>query len=87
MTAVLLKKSEVAERLRVHPRTVAAYVRRGDLRAIRVGNAYRFDEAEVEAYLRRGATDLDAYVERLVADAPALTDAQRSRLASLLSPA
>ncbi len=83
-TSTLLTTSEVAARLRVHPRTVAHYAHKGDLRGIPVGNALRFDADEVEAYLRRDVADLDSVVERLVAAAPALTEAQRTRLATLL---
>ncbi len=83
-TSTLLTTSEVAARLRVHPRTVAHYARKGDLRGIPVGNSLRFDADEVEAYLRRDAADLDTVVERLVAAAAALTGAQRTRLATLL---
>ncbi len=82
--STLLTTSEVAARLRVHPRTVAHYARKGDLRGIPVGNSLRFEADEVEAYLRRDYVDLDAYVERLVAAAGALTEAQRTRLAPLL---
>ncbi len=82
--ANLLTTAEVAARLRVHPRTVAAYARKGDLRGIPVGNALRFDADEVEAFLRRDAADVDLVVDRLVAAAPALTEAQRTRLATLL---
>ncbi len=82
--ANLLTTSEVAARLRVHPRTVAAYARKGDLRGIPVGNALRFDADEVEAFLRRDVSDVDLVVDRLVARAPALTEIQRARLTNLL---
>ncbi len=89
MPAALLTTTEVAARLRRHPRTVGIYVRKGLLRGTLVGNALRFDPAEVERFIAGQARqdDLDAYVERLVAEAPALTESQRSRLSSLLSPA
>jgi excisionase family DNA binding protein len=86
----MMTSEEVAERLRIGVRTIPRLVERGDLRAVRVGSrVFRFDPDEVERYVagRPPASDLDAYVERLVAEAPALTEAQRSRLSSLLSPA
>ncbi len=86
----MMTSEEVAERLRIGIRTIPRLVERGDLRAVRVGTrVFRFDPAEVERYVadRPRVSDLDAYVERLVAEAPALTESQRTRLASLLSPA
>ena len=47
----LLKPAEVALRLRVCPRTVRELVRRGELRAIRIGRSIRIDAASVAAIL------------------------------------
>jgi excisionase family DNA binding protein len=49
----LLTLSEVAEVLRLNPRTVRAYVQRGEIEARIIGGRWRF---------RRG--DLDAFFER-----------------------
>lgn len=87
MPAVLLTTAEVAAIARRHPRTIGIYVRKGLLRGTLVGNALRFDPAEVERFLAGQARqdDLEDVVARLVAEAPTLTEAQRSRLASLLA--
>jgi excisionase family DNA binding protein len=42
---------EVAARLRVHPETVRRLVRKGDLRAGRIGNGYRVLERDLREYL------------------------------------
>ena len=47
----LLTRDEVAARLKLSPRTVAEYVRRGGLRGRIVGNRWRFTEEDVAAFL------------------------------------
>jgi excisionase family DNA binding protein len=54
----LLTTSEAAERLHVHPRTVQRLVERGELSAVRLGAAVRFDPADV--------ADLTARLKRRV---------------------
>lgn len=49
----LLTKHEVAALLTLTPETVARMAARGELPARRVANRYRFDRAEVEAWLSR----------------------------------
>ena len=43
----LLTTREAADLLRVHPRTVQRLVRRGDLAAVRLGTATRFDPDDI----------------------------------------
>jgi excisionase family DNA binding protein len=49
----MLSLIEVAERLSVHPRTVARLVGRHDLDAYRVGGQLRVDESDLAVYLER----------------------------------
>lgn len=49
----MLTSREVAERLQVKPVTVTRYVNKGLLAAIFYGREYKFEEAEVEAFLER----------------------------------
>ena len=48
----LLTTHEAAVRLHVHPRTVQRLVERGQLSAIHLGSAVRFDPRDVEALIR-----------------------------------
>lgn len=77
-----LSTVEVAERLSVHPRTVTNLARDGRLPGVKVGRLLRFHPDDLDAFLAEST--LDSVVDRLVAEAPALTEAQRSRLSSLL---
>lgn len=54
-TAQLRSIAELADEWRVHRNTIHALVRRGDLRAVRVGNRIRFRPEDVNAYLEREA--------------------------------
>ncbi len=51
-----LTTAEVADRLRVHQRTVQNLIERKELGAIRVGSDYRIPVPALDAYLRRQAT-------------------------------
>ncbi len=73
----------------VSPHTVRAWIRQGRLPAYRFGHrTLRVRRSELLAMARGvGAAarcDLDEVVDRLVAQAPALTEAQRARLTPLL---
>lgn len=77
---------QVAETCRVHVSTVYRLIRRGRLAAYRRGRFIHLDADEVSAAFR-AATHVDqieAYVDRVVAQAPSLTSDQLSRLATLL---
>lgn len=51
-TPCLLTVLEAAELLRLHVKTIYAMIDRGDLPAIRIGRAVRFDRDELLSYLR-----------------------------------
>lgn len=44
---------EVAQELRVTPRTILRLIERGDLRAVRVGKQYRIPRESLEAFLKQ----------------------------------
>lgn len=53
MTGRYLTPQEVAELLRVSPAAIHRLLRRGDLPAVRVGRAWRVEDAELQRWLRR----------------------------------
>ena len=60
--AMLYTTEEVARYLRLDVVTVRRLVSRGELKAYKIGNEYRFDEAQVSAFLRAseiGAGDVE----------------------------
>lgn len=64
----LLTAGEVAEQLRVSTMTVYRLIKRGELRAVRVGRNYRVREEDLSAYLDAqlvdpATLDLDALSE------------------------
>jgi excisionase family DNA binding protein len=46
-----LTANEVAERLKVHPKTVLGWIRSGELKAVRVGKSWRLLEPDVLAFV------------------------------------
>ena len=48
--------NDVAMRLHVHQNTVRNLVSRGELKAYVIGRQYRFERADVEAYIASAAT-------------------------------
>jgi excisionase family DNA binding protein len=77
--AVLLTTNEAADLLHVHPRTVQRLVERGQLCAVRLGSAVRFDPDDVAGLIdrvKRGPTPSDPAPARgpsLLAIGPALS--------------
>lgn len=57
MNEQLLTIEQVADRLQVHPRTVQAWIRKGDLIGVRLGtgrtSAWRVEPAQLQAYLEK----------------------------------
>ena len=49
----MLTANEVAERLRVSKQTITVLVRKGELKAVRVGNLLRFEESDIEEFIDR----------------------------------
>ena len=60
----LMSKHEVAAALDLSPETVARMARRGELPARLVAGRYRFDAAEVEAWLEARRVRVSAEGER-----------------------
>lgn len=64
MDKQLYTQNEVAEILRVNPRTVYRYLLAGRLKGIKLGKAWRVSEEDLEAFLKsekeRTANDLKA---------------------------
>lgn len=54
---------QVAERLRLHPKTVLRFIREGRLRATRVGKSYRIVASDLEAF---AGVDTSAAAKRAV---------------------
>lgn len=65
-TPRFLTLAEVAEILSTSTAQVYALVRRGDLRAIKIGGRgqWRVETAELEAYIKRMYDEMDAYREQ-----------------------
>ena len=55
----LLTIAEAAEILRLHPRTLREYLRRGELRGRIVGGRWRFRRADLEAFVENAPSDWD----------------------------
>lgn len=53
--AAILTAPEAAEAMRVHLQTVQALIRRGELRAARVGRVYRIKREWLDQYLDRAS--------------------------------
>jgi excisionase family DNA binding protein len=81
---------EVADILECCPATVRREVKRGRLRGTKVGSRWRFQPEDIAAYLD-GETPAaaaeraawDAYVRKVVANAPPLTPEQIAALSAL----
>ena len=51
MTQPLLKIPEVARQLGFHQRTIRRWIKEGAIRAVRVGNEWRFHQADIDEYV------------------------------------
>ncbi len=49
----ILDAKEVAKILKVHPRTIVRLAERGELRAFKVGDLWRFRRIDVDDYINR----------------------------------
>lgn len=58
----LLSVREVADRLNTPERTIAYLAQQGELPASKVGRAWRFRQADVDAYLQRQRNQEDEAV-------------------------
>jgi len=55
----LLTLSEAAEVLRLHPRTVREYIRRGEITGRLIGRRWRFRRKELDAFFENAPTQWD----------------------------
>lgn len=64
-TARFLQLADVAEILNISGAQVYALVRRGELRAIKIGGRgqWRVEGSELEAYIQRAYADADKFVD------------------------
>ncbi len=56
MLAEVMTVSEVARYLRVNPQTVYRKAKAGELPAVRIGRAIRFQKSELDAWLKKEFT-------------------------------
>jgi len=49
----VLTVNDIAQKLRISPWTVRAYIRAGNLKAHRIGNRFRVDPRDLAAFLAR----------------------------------
>ena len=52
----LLTKAQAAVELNVHPRTINRLVAASKLKAVKFGNVFRVDPAEIEKFKRKSTT-------------------------------
>ena len=51
MSGQLLETDQVAEKLSVNPQTVRRLAKRGEIIAIKIGNDWRFEESDIDAFI------------------------------------
>ena len=83
-----LTSAEAAAQYGVTEKTIQRRIVSGELRAYRLRSKgpFRIDQEDLDKLLKPVTTgdSTEAYIDRLVAAAPTLTDDQRSRIAALL---
>ena len=57
----LLTLREAAEILRLHPRKVREYVRRGELKGRIIGGRYRFRREDLDAFVEKAPSSWEFY--------------------------
>jgi excisionase family DNA binding protein len=90
MANELVTVEQAAERLKLHPKTVLRYIRDGRLQAVRIGKAYRIDQAKLDAFagVSSGhASEADNPRTTCIVDIPRLEVEGADRLATLLNAA
>lgn len=90
MSQPLLTVEQVAEELRLHPKTVLRYIREGRLSATRIGKAYRIARADLDALTgtASGAMEADRVVRTTcITDLAGLTVESAQRIATFLQSA
>lgn len=53
-----LTANQIADQLQVEPRTVRAWIQRGELKAVRAGRFWRVKESDLEAFLRASTQEV-----------------------------
>jgi excisionase family DNA binding protein len=76
----------LAEQTGVEVSTIYRFIKRGAIKAHRAGRVLRIDADEAASALRSAGYPhrINAYVDRVVAEAPPLSAAQLTRVASVL---
>jgi excisionase family DNA binding protein len=77
---------QLAEQTGMHVSTIYRFIKRGAFKAHRAGRLLRIDADEATSVLQAAgyAHRVNAYVDRVVAEAPPLTAVQLTRVASVL---
>lgn len=57
MTERLMTPEQAADRLAVSPKTLRDWLRRGQLRGVKVGRLWRVREADLEAFIQEPAAE------------------------------
>lgn len=92
MPAKLITVRDVCQRYGLSDKTIRRKIKTGELKAFRCGpRLLKLDADAVEAVLLRPADaephdPIAAYVDKILAERPPLSDEQRTRLAELLRP-
>lgn len=90
MSNVLMTVEQVAEALKLHPKTVLRYIREGRLEATRIGKAYRIDRSKLAVFAGvasgRSQSPRDARATVIV-EVPALPTETAERMATFLGAA
>jgi excisionase family DNA binding protein len=75
---------QVAERLKLHRKTVLRFIREGRLRAVKVGKSYRIPRSELEAMTGVARSAAAGARVTAIVDEPDVEPAQAERLARML---
>jgi excisionase family DNA binding protein len=87
MSAEVYTVEQVAERLKLHPKTVLRFIRDGRLRAVKVGKSYRVLRADLDALAGVAPSPRAAARVTSIVDLPEVDSEEAQRLARLLPSA
>ena len=63
MTKEIMDVKEVQERLHVSERTIFRMIKSGDLKGFKAGREWRFEESDIENFIKRQRANAEAAVE------------------------